>query len=107
MPAFDFEFINFPFAQTGNKYFPYTRGAANAQRMAPAVPPIEVAYYAHAQGIRRPDGKRHAGNSLQGGEMRSELFIRPVVRTFRQQVKIEVRKYGREPIRILKFILSG
>ena len=76
----------------GDEPLPDTRGSARTQRVALAVPAVEVADHPHPERIRRPDGEVRPVDALRRQRMRSELLVEPEVTALVEQVQIVVRQ---------------
>ena len=61
-----------------------------AQRMARAIPLVEVAHDAHRLGVRGPDGEHRPPHALAFHDMRSELFPQPVMTAFVEEVIVPI-----------------
>ena len=88
-------------AQVGQEDLPEPLAHA-AHRMAPAVPPVELAHDRHPPRIGRPDRKAGPCDALMGGHMRAQHLPQPLVRAFGQQVQVHLAQHGREPIGVVE-----
>ena len=61
---FDFVFVNFALAQTGDENVPHAAGRIFAHDAGAAVPVVEIADHRNAFGVRRPDGEADAFDAV-------------------------------------------
>jgi hypothetical protein len=78
----DFVFVTGAGAHPGQEDLPGTTFAAQAHRVATAVPVIEVTDDADPLGVRRPDGECRSGDAVDFAEVRAEALEGAQVRTF-------------------------
>ena len=97
----DLELVAGPLAQPRDEQLPEARAGMAPHRVAPAVPPVEVAHDADAPSVRRPHGEHHARHPVEDGRVGAEFLVRLVVRALPQQEAIEVRERRWEPVRVL------
>src|SRR5262249_34402979 len=67
----------------------------------------EIGDHADALCGWRPDGKAHAGDSIHGFDVSTELFVRVVVAAFGHQMQIEIAELVGEGIGIENFKLKA
>ena len=89
-------------ADAGHEGLPDARGAARTQRMALAIPAVEVADHRDARRVRRPDREVGPLDAFHGSRMRSELLVQAQVASLVEEVEIlvaEQRHLARQPRR--------
>jgi hypothetical protein len=91
-------------AHSGQKDFPGTAFAAQAHRVATAVPVIEVTDDADPLRVRRPDGESRSGDAVDFAEVRAEALEGPQVRAFGEQPDVHLAEYRPETIGIIGFL---
>jgi len=101
--ASDFIFVDRALADAGNEKLPNTGRAARAHGMRAAVPGVEISDKADAAGGRRPDCKIHAGDAVDGFDVRAEFFVGVVVATFGHQVQIKIAELMRKRVGVIEF----
>lgn len=99
--ANNFEFIDGAFAKFGNEELPDAGRTAKAHRIDAAVPMIEIADDADAAGIRRPNGKMNAGDTIDSFHVGAEFFVGVVMAAFAHEIKIELREKKRERVSVV------
>ena len=86
------ELIVRPLPYLRHKPFPHT-GIAQAPHHVPAaIPVVEVANHAHTPGVRRPDGKRRALNTVDLAKLRTQLLVKPQLIPLADQVQFGIGK---------------
>ncbi len=58
---------------------PRSRTVRSPERVALAVPAVEVAHDRHGRGVGRPDAERRAGDAARDARVRAELLVEPRV----------------------------
>src|SRR5277367_96984 len=94
----NFEFVDGALTETGDEDFPDAGFAAKAHWMDATVPEIEIADDADAQRVRRPYPEVDAANARHLADVRAQLFVFLVVRSFARKVKIVIGEQGRKCI---------
>ena len=84
----DVVLVECAFADSGHKAFPDTGTGARSQRMRLRVPAIEVADHGNRAGVRRPHSKVGAWLARDGGHVRAQLVVNPVVRAFVKEMEV-------------------
>ncbi len=103
MAALDLEFVDFALHQVGDEKFPDSGRPAIAHRMPPAIPVVEIANHADALGVRRPDREIDTSNSAVGHDVGTEPLVVAEMRTFAQEVKVEVGQRRPEAVGVDEF----
>ncbi len=76
--------------------------AAQAHRVAAAVPVVEVAHHADPRRVRRPDRERGAGHPFAFAHDRPQHLVGAQVLAFGQQPGVGVAEHRREAVRVLE-----
>ena len=90
MGAQNFKLVNVTAHHLGQKDFPHPAAVAQTHGVTPPVPLVETADHRHPLGIGRPDRKarsRHAGAHFR---VRTQAFVRPLVRAFGEQPNVRI-----------------
>src|SRR6185437_607593 len=65
---------------------------ARFQAMTRGIPAVEFADYGNGGRVGRPDGEMRSARAFRGADgMRTELFIRPDVRAFAEEIDVVIR----------------
>ena len=83
-------FVHRARAQLGDESFPDAGAAGHAQGMAGLVPGIELADDRDRVGVRRPHREVGAALAIDGGRVRAQFLVEPVVIALVEQVEIVV-----------------
>ena len=94
------EAVEFAFANVRNENFPDACRAKHAHLVAAAVPAVEAANHGDGAGVRCPNGKVDALETLVFNKVCAELAVKFVMRAGGNQVAVKVRKDGEECIRV-------
>ncbi len=84
----DVIFVMTPRSNAGDKRFPNSGLPSRMERMTFLIPAVEVAHDEHLPGARRPDGKMSSGDSGFAVHVSAELFIKPRMAAFVEEIKI-------------------
>ena len=103
--ALDLELVDLALAEIGDEQLPDSGGAAVPHRMPAAVPVVEVAGHADAFGIGGPDGEVNSPEPLMGAQVGTQPLVVAEVRSFAQEVKVEIGQHRPELVRIDNFPL--
>ena len=90
MLAADAELVFLARLEAGNEKLPDAAGGVQLQRMAAAVPVVEVADDADAPGVRRPDGEVRAADAIDLADLGPELLVTAEQLPFAEQVQVEI-----------------
>src|SRR5262245_49661621 len=74
LPA-DAELVLLAGTEAGNEDLPYAAGGVQLERVAAAVPVVEVADDAHGPGVRRPDGEVDPLHAVDRPHLGPELLV--------------------------------
>ena len=77
---------------SGNEAFPNPAITARAQRMALAVPLVEVTHDADPLRVGRPDGELNSGHTLHRHGMRAQLLLQAAMSPLLEHLYIGVRQ---------------
>ena len=99
--ALHLELVEVTRLQLRNEDFPKARAASVLHRMVAAVPAVERADDAHADGVRGPDREVHAFDAVNGHRVRAHFFVGAVVRALAEQVHVKIGDLQREAVRIV------
>ncbi len=102
--SFDFVFVNFAFAEAGNKNVPHPAGRIFAHHAGAAVPVIKVSDHRNPFGVGCPDGKADAFYTVLFTNVGAELFIHLKVVSFAQQVDVNIAQRRLKTIGVFRFI---
>ncbi len=75
----------------GNKPFPNPAIAMGAQRMAAAIPLVEVSNDTHLRRVRRPQCELCSPHARHRNRVRAQFLIQPQVRSLVKQPNIRIR----------------
>ena len=85
----------------GNEQLPHARLAAQAHRMAPAIPGVEVADDRDAARVGRPDREAHTLDAADRHRLRPEAPSKLVMRALSDQMQVEFAKQKAKTVRVL------
>ncbi len=88
----DFKLVQDASGEFGNEQLPNSGVPELSHLMERAVPTVEVADYADARGVRRPDGECDAFGPADLRDVRAELFVDLFVASFAKKMQIEFAK---------------
>jgi hypothetical protein len=71
--------------------------------MTTAIPAIEIAYHGNATGVRCPDRKVDAADSIDNHWMGAKLVKDIIVIAFTKKVSVKIRHNGKKTVGIMKF----
>src|SRR5690606_26277340 len=75
--------------------------AAHGERVAAAVPAVELADHADPLGVRRPDGEPHAANAVAFVEMCAERAVRALVEAASEPLELGPVDQRRKAVRVV------
>ncbi len=90
--ALDLELVDLALGNLRDEDLPESGAATASERMAAAVPVIEIADHAHALGVGCPDGEVYPRNSLMFAKVGTEPLKVAVVGPLTQEMQVKVRK---------------
>ncbi len=101
----DFKLIELTVVRARHKQLPDTHFAAEAHRMAAAIPEVEIAHHRDALRVRRPDAKARAVHVVNYRAVRAQGFVRAQMGAFRQQPGVHLLQQRPEAIGVVDQIL--
>ena len=101
MCADDLEFVEIPDGEVRHEQFPQPCAETAAQRVAAAIPCVEMADDADAAGIGGPDREDDALDALMFDRMRAETLPQFLVAAFGDEVFVHLAQHRREPVGVV------